>query len=69
MQNEESRNISSTKVHQGKKRKKNTKHAKSNAHVTATNILKERQKRKIQSSTGLSVAQHQSAILENALCC
>ena len=42
-------------------RKNITKHAKSNAHVTATNILKERQKRKIQSSTGLSVAQHQSA--------
>jgi hypothetical protein len=42
-----------------------TKHAKSNAHITATNFLKERQKRKIQSSTGLSaVAQHQSATVK-----
>ena len=43
-------------------RKKISKHGKSNAHVTSINILKNRQKRQIQSSTGLSVAQHKSAI-------
>ena len=42
--------------------KKISKHARSKAHLTATKILKEQQNRQIQSSTGLSVAQHQSAI-------
>ena len=42
-------------------RKKISKHARSKAHLTATKVLKEQQDRQIQSSTGLSVAQHQSA--------
>ena len=41
--------------------KKISKHARSNAHLTATKVLKEQQNRQIQSSTGLSVAQHRSA--------
>ena len=42
-------------------RKKISKHARSKAHLTATKVLKEQQNRQIQSSTALSVAQHQSA--------
>ena len=38
-----------------------SKHARSKARLTATKVLKEQQNRQIQSSTGLSVAQHQSA--------
>ncbi|CAB4020546.1 Hypothetical predicted protein, partial [Paramuricea clavata] len=47
--------------------KKITKHAKGNAHVTATNILKERQKRKIQSSTAC-LLHNINQLLKNASC-
>ena len=45
--------------HRSTCKKKISKHARSKAHLTATKVLKEQQNRQIQSSTGLSVAQHQ----------